>query len=284
MKGMDTYMVETVSPKDVKGELQERVIEINRVAKVVKGGRRFQFTALVALGDEDSVVGIGYGKAQEVPLAIQKAVENARKNLIRIPKYGDTITHKIIGRYGAGHVVLRPASPGTGVIAGGGVRAVLELGGVRDILTKSVGTQNPINLVKATMDGIMRLRRPEDVARMRGISISEVLGIDRDAAATADSGGEEDTESAEAVEQAANAAEATSATPADIARLEAKADEELHENQTVVSPDSDTIAPSEVEAELKAEAELGEGAVEEAKAVEAELEEKDDKNLEHGNG
>ncbi|MFM9150470.1 MAG: 30S ribosomal protein S5, partial [Solirubrobacterales bacterium] len=167
-------MVETVSPKDVKGELQERVIEINRVAKVVKGGRRFQFTALVALGDEDSVVGIGYGKAQEVPLAIQKAVENARKNLIRIPKYGDTITHKIIGRYGAGHVVLRPASPGTGVIAGGGVRAVLELGGVRDVLTKSVGTQNPINLVKATMDGIMRLRRPEDVARMRGISISEV--------------------------------------------------------------------------------------------------------------
>ena len=284
MKGMDTYMVETVSPKDVKGELQERVIEINRVAKVVKGGRRFQFTALVALGDEDSVVGIGYGKAQEVPLAIQKAVENARKNLIRIPKYGDTITHKIIGRYGAGHVVLRPASPGTGVIAGGGVRAVLELGGVRDVLTKSVGTQNPINLVKATMDGIMRLRRPEDVARMRGISISEVLGIDRDAATNGDSGGEEDTESAEAVEQAADAAEATSATPADIARLEAKADEELHENQTVVSPDSDTIASSEVEAELKAEAELGEGAVEEAKAVEAELEEKDDKNLEHGNG
>ena len=281
MKGMDTYMVETVSPKDVKGELQERVIEINRVAKVVKGGRRFQFTALVALGDEESVVGIGYGKAQEVPLAIQKAVENARKNLVRIPKYGDTITHKIIGRYGAGHVVLRPASPGTGVIAGGGVRAVLELGGVRDVLTKSVGTQNPINLVKATMDGIMRLRRPEDVARMRGISISEVLGIDRDAAANGD-GGEEDAESAEAVEKAADAAAA--ATPADIARLEAKADEELHENQTVVDPDSDTIASTEVEAELKAESALGEGAVEEAKAVEAELEEKDDRNLEHGNG
>ena len=282
MKGMDTYMVETVSPKDIKGELQERVIEINRVAKVVKGGRRFQFTALVALGDEDSVVGIGYGKAQEVPLAIQKAVENARKNLIRIPKYGDTITHKIIGRYGAGHVVLRPASPGTGVIAGGGVRAVLELGGVRDVLTKSVGTQNPINLVKATMDGIMRLRRPEDVARMRGISISEVLGIDRDAKANGDGGGEEDAASTEAVEEAADAAAA--ATPADIARLEAKADEELHANQTVVEPDSDTIASTEVEAELKAEAALGEGAVEEAKAVEAELEEKDDRNLEHGNG
>ena len=284
MKGMDTYMVETVSPKDIKGELQERVIEINRVAKVVKGGRRFQFTALVALGDEDSVVGIGYGKAQEVPLAIQKAVENARKNLIRIPKYGDTITHKIIGRYGAGHVVLRPASPGTGVIAGGGVRAVLELGGVRDVLTKSVGTQNPINLVKATMDGIMRLRRPEDVARMRGISISEVLGIDRDAKANGDGGGEEDAASTEAVEEAADAAAAAAATPADIARLEAKADEELHANQTVVEPDSDTIASTEVEAELKAEAALGEGAVEEAKAVEAELEEKDDRNLEHGNG
>ena len=281
MKGMDTYMVETVSPKDVKGELQERVIEINRVAKVVKGGRRFQFTALVALGDEDSVVGIGYGKAQEVPLAIQKAVENARKNLIRIPKYGDTITHKIIGRYGAGHVVLRPASPGTGVIAGGGVRAVLELGGVRDVLTKSVGTQNPINLVKATMDGIMRLRRPEDVARMRGISISEVLGIDHEAKPNGD-GGEEDAASTETVAEAADAAAA--ATPDDIARLEAKADEEYHEGQAVVAPDSDTIASSEVEAELKAEAELGEGAVEEAKAVEAELEEKDDKNLEHGNG
>jgi small subunit ribosomal protein S5 len=177
MKGMDMTNVETVSPKGL--DLQERVIEINRVAKVVKGGRRFSFTALVAVGDEEGVVGIGYGKAREVPLAIQKAVENARKSLIRVPKYGQTLTHKIIGRYGAGHVVLRPASPGTGVIAGGGVRAVLELGGVRDVLTKSIGTQNPINLVKATMDGLVRLRRPEEVAELRGLTVAQVLGVQK---------------------------------------------------------------------------------------------------------
>ncbi len=129
--------------------LQESVIHINRVAKVVKGGRRFSFTALVAVGDGESTVGIGYGKAKEVPLAIQKAIDDARKNLFVVPKHGTTITHEVLGHHGAGKVLLRPASAGTGVIAGGGVRALLELGGVHDVLTKCLGTTNPINMVRA---------------------------------------------------------------------------------------------------------------------------------------
>jgi small subunit ribosomal protein S5 len=213
-----------------EGDLQDTVVNINRSAKVVKGGRRFSFSALTVVGDRRGRVGVGYGKANEVPPAVEKSISEGKKSLVEVPLKGDTIPHAVTGRFGAARVYMRPAGPGTGVIAGGGVRAVCQMVGIRNILTKSIGSNNPVNLVKAAMDGLMKLKDAREVARLRGVPVEELTGpekaeraAEKAARKTAEEAAEPkgaaaaptttETDVAVATDEAAETGEATQAAP-----------------------------------------------------------------------
>jgi len=202
-----------------EGDLQDTVVNINRSAKVVKGGRRFSFSALTVVGDRRGRVGVGYGKANEVPPAVEKSISEGKKSLVKVALKGDTIPHAVIGRFGAARVFMRPAGPGTGVIAGGGVRAVCQMVGIRNILTKSIGSNNPVNLVKAAMDGLIKLKDAREVARLRGVPVEELTGPHqgREPARdkTAETGAAVETDVADETDQPPEAAPAAVETEAD---------------------------------------------------------------------
>lgn len=237
-----------------EGDLQDTVVNINRSAKVVKGGRRFSFSALTVVGDRRGRVGIGYGKANEVPPAVEKSISEGKKSLVEVPLKGDTIPHAVTGRFGAARVYMRPAGPGTGVIAGGGVRAVCQMVGIRNILTKSIGSNNPVNLVKAAMDGLMKLKDVREVARLRGVPVEELAGPEK-ARRAAEKAAEPTPEPAEEKPvEPADAAAAPTTTEAEVA----VATDEAAETGEAREPAPSPPPPPHPQAQERAETETSE--------------------------
>jgi small subunit ribosomal protein S5 len=221
-----------------EGDLQDTVVNINRSAKVVKGGRRFSFSALTVVGDRRGRVGIGYGKANEVPPAVEKSISEGKKSLVEVPLKGDTIPHAVTGRFGAARVYMRPAGPGTGVIAGGGVRAVCQMVGIRNILTKSIGSNNPVNLVKAAMDGLMKLKDAREVARLRGVPVEELTGSEKTERAAERAAEKAAGKTGEEAAEPKGAAAAPTTTETDVAVATDEAPETGEATEAAPSPPS----------------------------------------------